>query len=206
MKELFKWSLPLNQSEIKKIWKEGILTVDTNVLLDLYRYHYNTRQALLASLAKFKGRAWISYQVADEFFKNRSGVIISAKGAFVDAEKLIFDLTKAIEEPLRKLKNSRIIPDELEEKLENGIKVAVDEAKASIEKIRNEFPDYKKQDPILQSINSLFNSQVGKPFEKEKLVEVLKEAKYRKDNKIPPGFKDSGKDGEKPYGDYIMWR
>jgi len=206
MKDLFKWSLPLNQSEIKKIWKEGILTVDTNVLLDLYRYHFNTRQALLASLNKFKGRAWISYQVADEFFRNRSGVIISSKGAFSDAEKIIFELNKAIEEPLRKLKSSRIIPDELEEKLEIGIKLAVDEAKSSIEKIRKEYPDYKKQDPILQSISGLFESKVGLPFEKEKLAEVLKEAKYRKDNKIPPGFKDAGKDGEKPYGDYIMWR
>jgi hypothetical protein len=206
MKDLFRWSLPLNQSEIKKVWKDGILTVDTNVLLDLYRYHFNTRQALLASLNKFKGRAWISYQVADEFFKNRSGVIVSSKGAFSEAEKLIFELNKAIEEPLRKLKSSRIIPDELEERLESGIKVAVDEAKASIEKIRNEYPDYKKQDPILQSISGLFESKIGLPFEKEKLAEVIKEAKYRKDNKIPPGFKDAGKDGEKPYGDYIMWR
>jgi hypothetical protein len=38
------------------------------------------------------------------------------------------------------------------------------------------------------------------------LPEILKEAKRRKENKIPPGFKDSGKEGDKPYGDYIFWR
>lgn len=206
MKELFKWSIPLNEEQIKKIWEEGILTVDTNVLLDLYRYHFNTSQALLASLNKFKGRAWTSYQVADEFFRNRNAVIVSSKGAFNEAERLIFELTKSIEEPLKKLKNSRIIPDELEEKLENAIKLGIDEAKLSIEKIKEEFPDYRKNDPILTSIVALFKKSVGEPYSSEQLPDILKEAKRRKDNKIPPGFKDADKDGDRPYGDYIMWR
>jgi predicted nucleic acid-binding protein len=132
MKELFKWSIPLEEDEIKNIWENGILTVDTNVLLDLYRYHHNTRKALLASLYSFNNRAWISYQVADEFLRNRSGVIVSAKSAFSEAERLITEVSKSIEEPLKKLKSSRIIPDELEEKLENAIKSAVDEAMLSI--------------------------------------------------------------------------
>ena len=59
MKETFKWYFPPSKEQIKKIWKDGILTVDTNVLLDLYRYHQDTRQALLDSLNGFKGRAWI---------------------------------------------------------------------------------------------------------------------------------------------------
>jgi len=205
MKEKFKWYFPPSIREIKTIWKEGILTVDTNVLLDLYRYHNNTQRALLDSLNGFKGRAWLSYQVADEFFRNRNGVILSANGAFNDAERMIMDVKKAIEEPLKKLKGSRIIPDELEEKLETAINSALNNAEVSIKKIRNEYPDYRKNDPILGSICKLFESSVGSPFNKEELVEVLKEAKRRKENKLPPGFKDLNKDGDKPYGDYIVW-
>ncbi|ADU67004.1 hypothetical protein Selin_2287 [Desulfurispirillum indicum S5] len=87
MKELFKWYFPLSDDEIRNIWKEGILTVDTNVLLDLYRYHEDTREALLAAINAFDGRAWISHQVAEEFFRNRNSVILSSNSAFNDAEK-----------------------------------------------------------------------------------------------------------------------
>ena len=58
----------------------------------------------------------------------------------------------------------------------------------------------------MENICALFDSSVGKSFDNEALSDVLKEAKRRKDNKIPPGFKDSGKEGDKPYGDYILWR
>jgi hypothetical protein len=205
MKKKFKWYFPLSANEIKAIWKEGILVVDTNVLLDLYRYHQNTQRALLDSLNGFKGRAWLPYQVADEFFRNRNVVILSANGAFNDAERMIMDVKKSIEEPLKKLKSSRIIPDELEEKLETAINIALNDAELSIKRIRSEYPEYRKNDPILASITRLFESNIGSPFNKEELVEVLKEAKRRKENKIPPGFKDSNKDGDKPYGDYIVW-
>ncbi|EEI89713.1 hypothetical protein HMPREF0765_4618 [Sphingobacterium spiritivorum ATCC 33300] len=206
MKEMFKWYFPSTKKEIEDIWKKGILTVDTNVLLDLYRYHLNTRQALLSSLKKFKGRAWLSHQVADEFFKNRNSVILSAAGAFNEAERLLLEVKKSVEEPLKKLKNSRIIPDELEENLETAINASISGAEESLKKIRSEYPNYKENDPILKSICNLFESSVGLPFEKEILNEVLKEAKRRKENKIPPGFKDSNKDGDRPFGDYIIWR
>ena len=65
MKELFKWYFPHSSAQIQEIWDKGILTVDTNVLLDLYRYNQNTREALLESLNLFNGRAWISNQVAE---------------------------------------------------------------------------------------------------------------------------------------------
>ncbi|HHF5913071.1 TPA: hypothetical protein ACPPJD_001548 [Haemophilus influenzae] len=43
IKDKFKWAIPLTLQEIDDIWKKAILTVDTNVLLDLYRYHPKTR-------------------------------------------------------------------------------------------------------------------------------------------------------------------
>jgi hypothetical protein len=206
MKEEFKWYFPLSGKEIEYIWKNGMLTVDTNVLLDLYRYHKNTRRTLLDSLNSFKGRAWISYQVADEFFRNRNKVILSATGAFNEAERMINDLKKAIEEPLNKLKSNRIIPDELEDKLEKAINVALNEAGQGISKIRSEYPNYRTSDPILDSVCNLFNSSVGSPFTKDELPDIIKEAKRRKESKIPPGFLDSNKDGDRPFGDYFVWK
>jgi hypothetical protein len=206
MKETFKWYFPPSNEQIKKIWKEGILTVDTNVLLDLYRYHQDTRQALLDSLNSFKGRAWISHQVADEFFRNRNNVILSSTSAFNDAERNLSEIKKTIEEPLKKIKSNRIIPDELAVKLDKSFSEAIKKSEEELLKIKNKYPDYLNSDPILEKICNLFDSSIGPSFDKEALPEVLKEAKRRKENKIPPGFKDQNKEGEKPYGDYIVWR
>lgn len=206
MNKTFKWYFPLTKLEIKQIWSRGILTVDTNVLLDLYRYHQNTRQALLDSLDSFKGRAWISHQVADEFFRNRSGVILSSTRSFNDAERNLGEIKKSSEESLKKLKSNRIIPDEVADALEKSINTAIEKAEQQLEQIKNNYPDYLSEDPILAKICNLFDSSIGPAFDKDSLPEILKEAKRRKENQIPPGFKDQTKDGDKPYGDYIIWR
>jgi hypothetical protein len=206
MKEQFEWYFPRTQAQIKDIWDRGILTVDTNVLLDLYRYHEDTTKALLDSLILFKGRAWISHQVAEEFFRNRNKVILSSIKAFNDAEQNIAEIRKASEEPLKKLKNNRIIPDEVADSLEQAINSAVKKTEGEIQQIRTNFPDYIKKDPILKKICELFDSSIGAPFEKDNLPEILKEAKRRAENNIPPGFKDKHKEGDKTYGDYMLWR
>ncbi len=206
MKEMFKWYFPITDEEIKDIWDKGLLTVDTNVLLDLYRYHQDTRLAILRSLEGFNGRAWISHQVAEEFFRNRNGVIVSSGRTFNDADRNISDIKKSIEDPIQKLKSNRIIPDALAEKLDESLLQALDLLAAEVDKARGLYPNYRDDDPILNSICDLFKDAVGSPFNDAELLEASKEAKRRKDNKIPPGFKDSAKDGDKPFGDYFLWR
>lgn len=206
MKDFFRWYFPHTPAQITEIWDTGILTVDTNVLLDLYRYHQNTRQALLDSLNLFNGRAWISHQVAEEFFRNRNGVILSSMTAFNEAERSVAEIRKVIEEPIKRLKSNRTIPETLGKGLEESLEQALKATTQEIDAVKSKYPDYIKEDPILENICNLFNSSLGKPFEQDELPEILKEAKRRKENKIPPGFKDSGKEGEKPYGDYILWR
>ena len=71
IKETFEWAIPISDEEKSQIWEEAILTVDTNVLLDLYRFHPETTRQILNGLKSFKGRVWLSHQVASEFFKNR---------------------------------------------------------------------------------------------------------------------------------------
>lgn len=63
----------------------------------------------------------------------------------------------------------------------------------------------------LAKIESLFENKVGDEYNAETLKSLFKEGKERFENKIPPGFKDSGKkdDGEqeiKKYGDFIVWK
>src|SRR5687767_10178350 len=95
MRQRYNWYLPLTKEEADRVWKEGLLTVDTNVLLDLYRYHDQTQKELLGALEAFRGRVWLAHQVAEEFIANRTSVIASAAKTFAEAEKAVDVLQKA---------------------------------------------------------------------------------------------------------------
>jgi hypothetical protein len=206
MKNKFAWYFPLTEEEIKGIWGEAILTVDANVLLDLYRYHENTRKALLDALRKFEGRSWLSHQTAQEFFRNRKKVIVSSVNAYDEATQNLSDIRVRAEEPLNRLKSNRIIPDEVSESVRSALNAAIEAAQAKVNAIKDEHPNFLEVDPVLEALAKLFDGAVGEDFTEEELVEATKEGKRRVDLKIPPGFLDSKKDGARPYGDYFMWR
>ena len=46
MRKLFPGHYTPSDEEFGKIWKDGLIIFDTNVLLDLYRYSENTVKAL----------------------------------------------------------------------------------------------------------------------------------------------------------------
>lgn len=206
LKELYSWYFPPTEREIESIWGSGVLTLDTNVLLDLYRYHADTRGAILKSLSQFEGRIWLSHQVSEEFFRNRNKVILSSDSAFSEAEKSVIEMRSASDEKVNSLFKNRILPDEIAEKLKKSLEGAFSEALEKISEVRKDYPNYRDNDPILDKISELVAEHIGNEYSPEELSTVHKEAKRRKDALIPPGYKDAGKDGNRPYGDYTMWR
>lgn len=65
MKKEFNWYFKPSKDELDEIWANGLLTVDANLLLDLYRYHEDTRESILGSLEKFEGTLWLSRQASE---------------------------------------------------------------------------------------------------------------------------------------------
>ncbi len=73
--------------------------------------------------------------------------------------------------------------------------------KKNIADAKENYPNYLKNDPILNQLAEIFNGKLGEMIV---VTEELKaEAEKRKVNKIPPGYLDSGKEGDKPYGDFF---
>ena len=134
MKKEFTWYFPLSEDEINSIWKNGILTVDANVLLDLYRYHESTRNSLINSLKEFNDRLWLSNQAAEEFIRNRSKVIVSSEKTFKQAQDEVEKLQGNFESAVAQLKGNRIIPAEVADSLINAINPAI---KSALESITN---------------------------------------------------------------------
>lgn len=206
MKKKFDWYFEPSKDEIDNIWKNGILTVDTNVLLDLYRYHEGTRKSIIESLSKFEGKRWLSHQAATEFFRNRTKVIVSSEKAFKQALEETVKLDSSLVSAVNQLKGNRIIPTSVADELETSVKDLIEQAKTKILKAKESYPQFLRDDTILTQLSNLFNDAIGDDFPEGEKPEIKIQAEERKSNKVPPGYLDDDKDGERPYGDYYLWR
>lgn len=205
MKNRFDWYFKPSDQELDAIWKNGILTVDTNVLLDLYRYHEETRNSLIDSLQKFEGKKWLSHQAATEFFRNRTKVIVSSEKAFKDAEGETDKLANSLSSVAAQLKGNRIIPVGVTDDLESSVMALISRAKEKIITAKESYPRFLNEDPILDQLSNLFDNAIGDGFSAEEQSKIDEEAEKRKQDKIPPGYLDNDKDDDRPHGDYYLW-
>lgn len=79
MRQSFREYYQPTLAEFKQLWDNGLIVLDTNVLLNFYRYSEKTSNDLFNTLEQFSDRLWIPYQVAKEYQKNRLAVIKSKK-------------------------------------------------------------------------------------------------------------------------------
>lgn len=206
MKNSFPWYFPPTIAEISDIWETGTLTLDANVLLDLYRYHENTRKNILQAISSFSERVWLSHQTAEEFFRNRAKVIIESHLDFEKSLEIIDTLTEEHDKSISKIKALRAIPNGIIDSLEKNTNSAFKKAKDDIVVSQKTFPDYFERDPILDEILQRFDGAIGQEFTEQELKDAKIEGERRKKQQIPPGYLDKDKDNDKPYGDYYMWR
>jgi hypothetical protein len=202
MRKKFPWYF-FDSSDYDVDWDEVILTVDANVMLDLYRYNQATREALLVALESFKGRFWISHQTSIEFVRNRRIVISDMINEFENASNPIRNIESAINKAMGDIRGFRAIPKELIETFDADFMSACVRAREAIEKEKKAVPAFSTKDEVVQRIEAALEGQIGnKPSD---ITKDLDEAKRRRDNEIPPGYKDAKKPGLGFAGDYLMW-
>lgn len=201
----FSWYFDPPASVIEDIWKNGLLTVDTNVLLHLYRYHQNTRDSLLSSLSKFKGRLWLSRQAAEEFFRNRTSVIISSAGEYETARGELKRNYEALTSTIGSLR-TRLVPDSEAAEAELNIKAEIEKLSEKITKAELERPDFLNADAVLDKLCELFDGVVGPAQSPSDIATLRKEGEQRQIEKIPPGYLDKGKDAGRGLGDFFLWK
>lgn len=189
---------------IRSLWEDGLVVVDANVLLGLYRYSDGTRSAFLEVFNKLKDRLWISNQVAKEYLKNRLKVISDQAKTYDAAIQGLLVLRGDFENP----KQHPFVSLEVLGDCTRSFDVIIGELRSN-----KELHDSKiNNDDIKESVSKIFEGKVGVPYSQDKLEEIIKDGAERYANKIPPGFKDMAKSGGgsleerlAPYGDYIGW-
>ncbi|MER6066051.1 PIN-like domain-containing protein [Streptomyces sp. NPDC001792] len=230
LKRFAAWLQPqpsADDAERGAFFTDGIIVLDTNVLLSLYEYTETSRAEVLSALEQAKGRLWMPYQVGLEFVRGRRSTLESRKRALSDAasevNKKLMAARKAIVEAKNlvcaHLDKYARAPEEIAALETLAAESAVD---AHLSAYRQEFkrrldmlkadhglalssPD--AQDPILARVAELYGTAVGGQPDDEVLRRRIEEATaFRFPNKIPPGFSDSGKETPlKSAGDFLLW-
>ncbi len=229
MDKLVKAHRDKEEIDFKEMWKSGIFIFDSNVLLDLYRLPESARTDLLEILKNdiIKDRIWIGFQVLIEFLNNRLEAIGDQKGKFGKVKELISNTINDYNEILNKLsqnldslklkqRHSLINPDEFinDYKIRNG-SLFLHDFLEKLKELEEKQKDVNDSDSIKKIVIDIFNSKIGPSFDKAELEEIYKEGATRYAAKIPPGYKDSEKDGSyffedkeyiRKFGNLLLWK
>lgn len=203
MREKFKGYYRPTEGEENSLWANAIVVMDTNVVLDLYKYHKKTTNLYLESLAKFRQQLWLPYQVALEFHVNRPGVRADSTKAH---KERIADLQKVQNKIQTNAHKSKLATSKVELELVAKASEAIAALQAELETITAE-SHVNAPDQLLDRISELFEGRIGDMPSEEDMKQMTDDAADRFDRKVPPGYEDRGKKpvGEE-YGDYFLWR
>lgn len=209
MKKLFSSYFTPQPDFFKALWSKAYFALDTNVLLDLYRYSDKTRSELIVVLTSLKDRIWIPHQVGLEFAYNRPEVISTQVEMYQKAQDFIKSLRAAVQKEINttfSFRNHPVLnPDEFRKSLES----VLNDLSEKIDKYQRFHPDFFSKDPVLVALCDLLDGRVGPSYDSTRMEEIFKVGKLRYGKSIPPGYADSTgpgkKEGDAIYGDLVLW-
>lgn len=197
-------------SEIDQALTSALVVVDTNLLLNLYRYTESTCDDLLGVLESLDERLWIPPQVMREFWRNRLSVLTNRGSAGESAMTVLGRQQRAGADAINQwAKTLAVAPDEAV-RLRKLLATAYDEVTDAIR--THALPqtgNLSVSDPVLQQLETLLAGKVGPLPETGAWQKAIAEGRARAKSKKPPGFRDADKDEsdfeEGPAGDYLVW-
>jgi hypothetical protein len=155
---------------------------------------------------------WIPHQVALEYQRNRINRIKKAESNFDSAEENLNEIIRNI------IKAFKYVPSELVEDMIKDVEKVFNSFKDNLIPLKENVVKIDGADYIRDKITDLFQEKIDEsPTNQEELEQIYVEGEQRYKICRPPGFKDKGKDKEKPYiykglvfkreyGDLIVWK
>jgi|GEM_PF-2118560 len=206
MLEQFKGFLGYTEEEFSELWKEAIIVVDTNILINFYKYTTKeSTKKLLDILKKLKSdnRLWIPHQVALEYFFNYESNLFKQQEGYNFLKSEIAKLKDDAQKALTSVKNKHpYINVDKFNFIVDDIGASNQKLEESIDKEFEKLPDSTE---IHQNIIELMDGIIGNCYSQEEINDIEKEGKNRYQDEIPPGFEDKNdkdKQGFRSYGDF----
>jgi copper chaperone CopZ len=208
MKDQFREYYRPSKEEFEKLWEECLFVLDTNILLNFYRYSDKTNKDFFSILEKISDRLWIPYHVAYEYQKNRLSVISEKMEAYKELDKIMDNQSlifkNAFKTAIQGKGFERHPVIEIKD-INNKIDNCFSDIKKQIKENEGKHPDLIKNDSIRERISILLKDKIGQKFSDDKLQDIYKKGDERFGENIPPGFVDQNKKGYQRFGDLIIW-
>ena len=196
--------------EYRTALRNGLVVVDTNVLLNLYRYHPPAREDLVRILDALGDRLFVPHQVAAEFWKNRESTIRASAGQTTQLRTELEALRSRSLQSIASWANRVALPPETGDVLTAPLVGGYDEVFSRLELANSQSTSLDSlntnDDPVLARLTLLLDGRVGPPLTDAVRDAAQAEAERRIDEELPPGFGDSEKPAPDRYGDYVLWK
>lgn len=205
MKEKFYEYIDPKAEDIEDVWKNGVISVDANILLNFYRYTEKAREDFFSAFTKCEDRLWLTHQAGEEFFKNRRNLFKSLESSYNATKKIASNKIGELKSYIKGMNHPLIESTPLNDILDD----CLSKIEKHLDQLADKHPDYTECDDVLDRIISLFDKKIGEPFSKEQLGQIYAEGQKRYEEKVPPGFRDSKKKDESStncYGDLVLWK
>jgi rRNA-processing protein FCF1 len=202
----FEGYLTPSRSMVEKAVADGLIVLDTNVLLDLYTHEPQVRSTALEILQKFRKRLWLPHQVVREFWRNRLGRIAQA----TKRSDKVAEARQGVISLLSQMRPFGSPGDALDE-VRSNLNQKFDEIEMILREARGEQLDANAMiadtsvDEVLSALTELFAGRVGEPFSREEESSLIAHAEERYAARVPPGYEDEHKLIDHAAGDFLLW-
>lgn len=197
--ELFVGWYNYSDEDFQNILKNGWISFDTNVLLNLYRYSKEASEKTLSMFKSVSNRLFFTYYVAFEFTKNRQKVEYDSLNEYNGYKKKIEAKYCEIVNEINNISKNKM-PNK--EKLISSVEKSKDKIINSIETELAKKESLFK-DGLEEKICNLFDNRILEKHSLEEFEKMKEEGKRRIKEQVPPGYKDEKK-GEN--GDYYIFK
>ncbi|MCU5632902.1 PIN-like domain-containing protein [Bacillus cereus] len=218
MLEQFKGFIGYTDEEFKELWEEAVFVIDTNILINFYKYtSKESTQSLLDILKKLKetNRLWIPHQVALEYFFNYEDNMFKPNEGYELLGKELAKLKGDAKKTLNTVKSKH--PYIMTERFQFFIESIEQSDQKLQEQLKKEIDNLPDANAIQEDLLNLLDEIIGEPYSQKRIDEIEKEGKNRYQHDVPPGFKDKTDNNKQDfrtygnfryqqlYGDLIVW-
>lgn len=199
MKDELQALFPMSDDEFEDCFNGSVIVLDTNVLLDLYRYSRRASNQFLSLLTTVEGQLWMPHHVGWEFLRARPEVRQKLTKVHTDRIKLLSDLDDQMGQQGQR---NHVGGEPEEARFLRALKRYQRHLDGEREELR--LSAKSTTDLILSRIQALYTDRTQSRPDEAWYDEHTKSGAERYKEKTPPGYKDANKDSN-PYGDYFVW-
>ncbi len=193
--------------------KDALVAVDTNVLLDLYRYNRSTSDELLTVIETLQDMLFVPHQVVQEFWRNRLSVINGLGSATSEAHGSLSKNKTSTQNAIRNWAKRTALDETALVRLLDVTEAFFDDLKVRLAgEPSAASPDLVAgRDWLLVRLDALLSGRVGPALPIDEWRSAVAEGHRRVESKEPPGYCDQQKLEhpalpEGASGDYLVWR